>query len=1047
MLFSLICSHGCAFRQSDMRAIEGVLDLTGWNFEERGSICLDGQWEFYWRQLLEPTDFGPDSAPAPIQYMTLPSFWNRSRTAAGKLPKDGFATYRLRVRLPATRPPLAMRLLDIHSAYRLWINGDLKAEVGKVGTDRKGTIPCHDSRLIEMPQMTPTAEIVLQVASFHHRLGGVADRITLGNKEPLLRAQQITSGFVLFVVGSLFIMGVYHFMLFVLRPRDFSPLYFGIICLMFCVWEMAMNPRERFLATLFPALTWERLFQIDFLALILCVPALVMFIDSLFPQESSHKMLRFFQIVAVFFSLLVIATPGHISIHSVPVYEPIALMAAVHMIWILGRAARKKREGSLFLLSGFAILILVVVNDMLYDSRIIHTGFLTPWAIFIIIIPHSFVISMRSSRAFSAVEKLSGELEEKNISLSRLDKLKDEFLANTSHELRTPLNGIIGIAESLLKGIGGKPSRTTASNLSMIVSSGKRLSNLVNDILDFSKLKNRDIELNIKPIDLYALVDMVLSVSRQLTAGKNIALTNTVSINSPPVAGDEDRLQQILFNLVGNAIKFTDQGEITVSAQQRDSFLEISVADAGIGIPPEKIEDIFQSFEQADASDTRAFGGTGLGLSISKRLVELHGGSIQVESEVGKGSTFSFTVPVTSKRPTDESQASIFPSVGGGLKNGAHLQADIRQDPQSSSGEPYQVLVVDDDPVNLKVVANNLALEKISLHTAPDGAAALKRIESGENPAIILLDIMMPKISGYEVCRRLRKTYTPSELPIIMLTARSRVADLVEAFRAGANDYISKPFSRDALISRVKCHLDLKKAYDAILEKQRLKRELFHQKQAKEHARLQAEKEKLEKLRYQLNPHFLFNALASIRGAVLKDKESAYKMISHLSEFSRLSLSRGSMETMTITRELEIVRHYLAMEQMRFGDYLGASIKIDPETEELLIPALILHPLVENAVKYGSRTSPDALEIIISIKIEKPDRIRLSISNSGHWIEPGTTNSKYSTGTGIKNIQQRLKKYYSDDFSFESKEENDRVKFVVVIPNSISESLGGASIT
>lgn len=160
-------------------------------------------------------------------------------------------------------------------------------------------------------------------------------------------------------------------------------------------------------------------------------------------------------------------------------------------------------------------------------------------------------------------------------------------------------------------------------------------------------------------------------------------------------------------------------------------------------------------------------------------------------------------------------------------------------------------------------------------------------------------------------------------------------------------------------------------------------------------------------------------------------------MISHLSEFSRISLSRGSMDTMTIGRELEVIRHYLSMEQIRFGDYLTVSIDIEPETEELRIPALVIQPLVENAIKYGSRTSPDALEVTISIKTQQPDMIRLTISNSGSWVEPGTTDPRYSTGIGIKNIKQRLEKYYPGQCRFETRIDDGLVTFVIIVPRSI----------
>ncbi len=356
---------------------------------------------------------------------------------------------------------------------------------------------------------------------------------------------------------------------------------------------------------------------------------------------------------------------------------------------------------------------------------------------------------------------------------------------------------------------------------------------------------------------------------------------------------------------------------------------------------------------------------------------------------------------------------------------------------EQATGHQYQVLVVDDDPVNRDVASNYLSMSGISFKTVSDGIEALKLIESGEKPHLILLDIMMPRMNGYDVCRKLRDTHSHSELPIIMLTAKNRVTDLVEGYEAGANDYLAKPFSKDELAVRITCQLELREAYHTFMENQRLEREIEQQIQKKERAQLREEKEKLEKLRYQLNPHFLFNALASVRGAILKDQDVAHKMVSHLSEFTRLALSRANMEILSVDNELEVIRHYLAMEQMRYGDYMNVSIKIDPNVESMNIPAFILHPIVENTVKYGSLTSPDKLDIEIDVNLPAPEILSINISNTGTWVTPGTADKKISTGIGIKNIRQRLEQYYGANFKFETHNKEGLVSVLVEIPGNI----------
>ncbi|MFT5164621.1 MAG: ligand-binding sensor domain-containing protein/signal transduction histidine kinase, partial [Alteromonadaceae bacterium] len=287
-----------------------------------------------------------------------------------------------------------------------------------------------------------------------------------------------------------------------------------------------------------------------------------------------------------------------------------------------------------------------------------------------------------------------------NLQLKRVDKLKDEFLANTSHELRTPLNGIIGLTESLIDGATGQLPNETKANLAIVVASGKRLANLINDILDFSKLKNHNLILNFKPVELHSLTDVVLTLSKPLLNDKPLLLINAVSNDLPPVLADEERLQQILHNLVGNAIKFTRRGNIAVSAARHDGGIKISVTDTGIGISKDKQHTIFDSFEQLQSNPERAYSGTGLGLAVSQQLVELHGGKIEVVSRLTLGSTFSFILPETDRQSSSKHHANQPAARLHWLPN--DIQQPAVQDPitlpvTQGDGSRVSLLIVDDE--------------------------------------------------------------------------------------------------------------------------------------------------------------------------------------------------------------------------------------------------------------------------------------------------------------------------------------------------------------
>jgi len=394
-------------------------------------------------------------------------------------------------------------------------------------------------------------------------------------------------------------------------------------------------------------------------------------------------------------------------------------------------------------------------------------------------------------------------LEDKNRELQRLNKLKDEFLANTSHELRTPLNGIIGIAESLIDGATGELNNKTKANLSMIVGSGKRLSALVNDILDLSKLKRHSLVLQIKPVDVKGTVDIVLALSQLSVAKKDLQLINAVALDLPPAQADENRLQQILYNLVGNAIKFTESGRVEISAKVVNNHLELCISDTGIGIAKDKLDRIFESFEQAEGSTARDYGGTGLGLAVTKQLVQLHGGDIWVESTLGVGSQFFVKLPISKEQvktqPT-QYQLPIQP-----VSEEAKIETAV---PVAQEGQ-FKILIVDDEPVNLQVLVNHLSLQNYTLVQGSSGMEALEQIEEAK-PDLILLDVMMPKMTGYEVTQKVREKWKTDELPVLLLTAKNQIADLVEGFESGANDYITKPVSKDELLARINTHLSIK---------------------------------------------------------------------------------------------------------------------------------------------------------------------------------------------------------------------------------------------
>ena len=275
----------------------------------------------------------------------------------------------------------------------------------------------------------------------------------------------------------------------------------------------------------------------------------------------------------------------------------------------------------------------------------------------------------------------------------------------------------------------------------MVIASGKRLASLVNDILDFSKLRNHNLVLSTRAVDLRSLTNVVLKLITPLVQGKDIQLRNEISLDLPPVEADEDRLQQILYNLIGNAIKFTEKGQVSIQAEHQGEKVLLSVRDTGIGIPKEKQESIFSLFEQADGDIARKYGGTGLGLSITRQLVAAHGGELKLDSAVGVGSRFYFDLPV-SQKTVEESREKLLPKVafGGDEEDIAVRLPSERFAPEGT----IRVLLVDDEPINLQVLINHLSTSNYHIEIATNGQEALDLLEQGHQFDLVLLDVMMP---------------------------------------------------------------------------------------------------------------------------------------------------------------------------------------------------------------------------------------------------------------------------------------------------------------
>lgn len=382
----------------------------------------------------------------------------------------------------------------------------------------------------------------------------------------------------------------------------------------------------------------------------------------------------------------------------------------------------------------------------------------------------------------NSLEEREAELRTARDSALRFAKLKSDFAATVSHEIRTPLNGVIGALDMLKTGPMSPDQRQL---LELAWDSAQYLLELINNILDFSRLEAGRMEAEISDFDLGPLIDSTMNVFFAQAAAKRLKLSASVAPVIPHrLIGDPARIRQVLTNLIGNAIKFTEEGRVSLSAElEPTGYLRFTVSDTGIGIAPEDQESIFDSFTQADRSTTRRFGGSGLGLAICKQLVHMLGGRIGVDSSPDRGSRFWFTVPCLPAAPVPASPPSPAPATASGKG---------------------RVLIVEDNRTNWVVAAGILRLLGCASGMAENGTQAVAAWQSG-GWDLILMDCNMPEADGYQATASIRQQESASgrRIPIIAMTANTQPVDIEKCLAAGMDDHLAKPLTLEALAAKL----------------------------------------------------------------------------------------------------------------------------------------------------------------------------------------------------------------------------------------------------
>ncbi|NRA65327.1 MAG: SpoIIE family protein phosphatase [Pseudobacteriovorax sp.] len=462
---------------------------------------------------------------------------------------------------------------------------------------------------------------------------------------------------------------------------------------------------------------------------------------------------------------------------------------------------------------GQVIFLVAVAWQMAHSQRFIHITLdnLLSYGVFAFACSLFLAVAHLVKVNHRKVEEYAEALEDKNQRLEEMDRVKDSFLANTSHELRTPLTGILALSENFAKEYP-ESSPGTQKIMETISRSAGRLANLVNELLDFSKLSHRDLELTLERVHINSLARHCFEILIKVAQDKGIQLNMTVPEEDIYVTADGERLEQIILNLLGNAIKFTHEGRVTIQIEEHEDACSIAIIDTGVGIKHDDLDKVFSSFEQLSVGNARKYGGTGIGLTITKHLVELHRGQLNVSSEFGKGSCFSFTLPMSqASTATQPAPHHVL------VKQKETETADMSRDAVVSTElNGACIAVVDDEEINRQVINQILSERGYRVSTFSSGSQLMQLMEGNSPFDLIILDVMMPDQTGYEVCRQIRRL--SQDLPVILLTARNQISELEQGFAAGATDFLTKPFSRRELTARIQNHIEISRLHREVLE-------------------------------------------------------------------------------------------------------------------------------------------------------------------------------------------------------------------------------------
>lgn len=973
-----LISLNTQWTSDDPVAQNGVIDLSNWDTNQQ--IRLDGQWEFYPNVLLTPEMKLPEHKV----YIDVPGTWDKQMGDQS----DGAGTYRLMIKLPQDAL-YGFKVKTMRFASVIYANGHEIAHTGKIGYTKETFRPESRYLFTSIGSKDGYIELLIPMSSFNYYNGGIIKSIEFANYAAAQKSDYQNRIIETVFITLYLVFGLSFIIYFIKRKENRYYLYYGLSFLFMTQYLSVMNEQ---ILSVFISYSFNNRTILQTFFIILSA-AFLLLASHLLLEEYSNKNIVKIIIVLNSFSLICILLLFSRDILSTtsPLRSFLFLNYFANYVYIYVmtiKAILKKdyRIQNLWFITGaYTINWFVLTLKILLD---INIGFMQHILMSIVLVGIVKVITQQQTYEQNKLKALTNKA-------SLDDRLKNSFIKNAVDKLQSPLEKIEADLSKIYKGEDGLIKPDQISDLASVNLKIQEMKGLLNDLSESSTYSKEKDAIQVTDVDLFKIVNSIISQLGLTLDVLDIVIYNHVAKSFPMIRADKAMLNQILYNLIYNAIENTDQGEIKISAKKIENMAIINVEDTGRGIDKDILPFIFDLFYKGpDHANS-----LGLGLAVVKNLVEIQGGSISVQSELGKGSIFSFTLPLSTK-----------------VSSGKSTQKEVDKDIQTELVESLSLSTI--------LFSNNVGKERYEDLFSPqsfhlifaESEQQAEKVIQERKIDLVIVDFTQENNQSHDFCEKIRKTYSMSELPILAFIAYGARYEFQQHNRYEINDYVRIPFDENELLSRVNALLLMKKSVEDTLEKE------------------------FNYFYSQISPHFLFNTLNTIIMLSYKDEEKTRQALYNLSVYFRGKLNlHKNQGLISLKEELELVKAYLSIEQLRFGESLKVSLDID-EDINTVIPALTIQTLVENAISHGLKGKEDG-HLNVHFKRQNAN-VQIDIEDDGIGMNEEQVKNILegkASGLGLKNTLEKLKILRNASFEINS-QIGKGTKIRIILPEVKIES-------